>query len=227
MIGSKALVISDPDGAVRTRFMGKVDQGGDCWRWLGRMSSDGYGMFSLTSPKIHRHAHRVSYALTFGEAAAGLTIDHLCRNRACVNPAHLEQVDNATNVLRGNGITARNARASACSKGHSWDEENTFHGPSGKRICRRCAADKASRNGRERRAGEVLTRRPRLVGKAGPTLTEPEVMEVIRRAAAGEPHRALAREFGVGAAAIGRIHWGLTWKHLPRPLVDATEETTP
>jgi hypothetical protein len=82
--------------------------------------------------------------LTYGDIDPTLTIDHLCRNRACVNPAHLEQVSMRVNTLRGVGFTAQNARKTHCPKGHPYSESNTF--PANKhvrgtvvaRACRTC-----------------------------------------------------------------------------------------
>jgi hypothetical protein len=72
----------------------------------------------------------------------GLTIDHLCRNRACVNPAHMEVVTNRVNIMRGDTPAARNAARTHCAHGHPFDESNTYHraGKKGQagRDCRAC-----------------------------------------------------------------------------------------
>lgn len=108
------------------RLIGEPDANG-CWQWLGnkkkpRGKADGYGTFCL---KLARNryakaalAHRVSFVLFRGAIPAGMTLDHLCRNRACVNPAHLEPVTHKANCLRGESPWARNAIKTMCPKGH-------------------------------------------------------------------------------------------------------------
>jgi len=112
---------------IEERFWAKVEKRPDgCWEWTGGTTgSTGYGQFWVK----HRHqlAHRFSYTVIHGlEIPPGLTIDHLCRNRLCVNPAHLEPVTNRVNVLRGNGPAARNAKKTHCKRGHEFTPENTY-----------------------------------------------------------------------------------------------------
>jgi hypothetical protein len=80
------------------RFWEKVDKTGDCWVWIGPLNR-GYGMVSYLGET--RRAHRIAYELQHGPIADGLVLDHLCRNRACVRPEHLEAVRQATNAQRG------------------------------------------------------------------------------------------------------------------------------
>lgn len=85
---------------VLERFLSKISHLGDgCWLWTAQRSPGGYGQFKLYGRKLG--AHVVSYRAFVGPIADGLELDHLCRNRACVNPLHLEAVRHRTNVLRG------------------------------------------------------------------------------------------------------------------------------
>ena len=87
------------------RFTRAIDSAGPCWNWRGRAMPDGYGMCGNLSRAPCRHE------LFVGPIPVGLDLDHLCRNRLCVRPDHLEPVTNIeTNILRGEGVTAQNAR---------------------------------------------------------------------------------------------------------------------
>jgi len=127
------------------RFWSKVDRtGGDdaCWLWQGAISTDGYGLFWLTKS---RKAHRVAYELVKGEIPAGLTLDHLCRVRNCVNPDHLEPVSNYENLMRSPiAPAAVHARTTHCPQGHPYDEKNT-RWYRGWRYCRTCTSKKTPR----------------------------------------------------------------------------------
>lgn len=105
-----------------------------CVEWTGAMHSEGYGMIGSRG-----YAHRVAYELLVGEIPKGFQIDHLCRNRACMNPNHLEAVTQQVNLRRGNGASAINARKTHCKWGHEYTEENTYRRPDGKgKMCRTC-----------------------------------------------------------------------------------------
>lgn len=108
-----------------------------CWEWLASRS-DGYGR--VTWQGRQRPAHRVVYELLVGPIPAGLQIDHLCRNRGCVNPAHLEPVTQRENLMRGETIPARHAAQTHCGRGHIFDEANTYVRKDGRRSCRACDA---------------------------------------------------------------------------------------
>jgi hypothetical protein len=118
------------------RALARIVVGDDCWEWAGAHNRDGYG----TAYKDGRPqgAHRVIYELLVGPIPDGLQIDHLCRNRGCVNPAHMEPVTKKVNLLRGEGVGARFARKTHCANGHPFDAENTRITPAGYRVCRTC-----------------------------------------------------------------------------------------
>jgi hypothetical protein len=107
------------------RFWTKVERDGllGCWLWLGSRGSHGYGQFQAgrRSPSGHQQpdlTHRLAYEDLVGPIPTGLTIDHLCRVRSCVNPAHMEVVTQRVNILRSDGVSARYARATHCGRGH-------------------------------------------------------------------------------------------------------------
>jgi len=117
-------------------LLGWVVQENGCWDWVGSKSW-GYGMVRRKGYHDSK-AHRISYERHVGPIPAGLTIDHLCRNRACGNPAHLEVVTMRENALRGGGPPAQNARKTHCPRGHPLSGANLYRYPSGRRWCRIC-----------------------------------------------------------------------------------------
>ncbi|MEU7163131.1 HNH endonuclease signature motif containing protein [Streptomyces morookaense] len=119
------------------RFLSKVgDTGAGCWEWAGTRTLQGYGQFWLDGR--NQYAHRIAYEVVVAPIPDGLVIDHLCRNRACVNPGHLEPVTNRTNLLRGVGFAAAKARQTHCIRGHRFDTANTRRATNGTRKCRAC-----------------------------------------------------------------------------------------
>lgn len=130
------------DKATVARFWGKVQVGAaaECWLWKPLGSLNGYGQF--TGGGKTRLAHRVAYELSKEPIPKGLTIDHLCRVRNCVNPAHLEVVTRAENLRRAksweNGASFQRSKTH-CSNGHPYSGENLRICKNGKRACRTCA----------------------------------------------------------------------------------------
>lgn len=106
------------------RFWSKVfaEDGAACWRWTGCRNYAGYGAFTVGRKNLR--AHRVAWELCVGQIPPGQVPDHLCRNRACVNPSHLELVTVKVNTLRGDGPTAILARKTHCKNNHELTGEN-------------------------------------------------------------------------------------------------------
>lgn len=121
---------------VEERFWSKVEKSTSCWIWTATLTRLGYGHFRM-GEKL-RSAHRVAYELLVGPIPEGMTLDHLCRKPACVNPDHLEPVTQHENILRGKAPAAINARKTHCVRGHPLSGENLYIRPNGHRRCRAC-----------------------------------------------------------------------------------------
>lgn len=119
-------------------FWSRVKQGqNDCWDWQGGRAKGGYGAFRLAGITVR--VHRYAYELLIGEIPAGLVIDHLCRNRLCVNPYHMEPVTSVVNVMRGESIPAQNVNVTTCPQGHPYNGDNLHVDPyRGWRQCLTC-----------------------------------------------------------------------------------------
>lgn len=121
-------------------FVEKKENG--CWEWQ-RCVAGGYGRCKeIFGGEEIQLAHRLSYLLFKGVLPEyqpkGFQIDHLCRNRKCVNPDHLELVTNKENALRGVSFSAINANKTHCIHGHKFTPENTIKRKGGGRNCRTC-----------------------------------------------------------------------------------------
>jgi hypothetical protein len=131
---------------IRSKFVASES---GCWEWQAGRNAAGYGIVGFGPGSRSHLAHRVTFLLVRGPIPAGLELDHLCQNRRCVNPDHLEPVVHRENVRRadmsGNGAEFRDR--DSCSQGHRYTPENTLHrvrNGSPRRICRACHARNAA-----------------------------------------------------------------------------------
>lgn len=120
----------------------------ECWIWKSVLNNKGYGVFGFDSKKYK--AHRFMYEYLIGEIPKELVTDHLCRNRKCVNPEHLEFVTDKVNINRG--IGNRQKEKTHCPFGHKYTEENTYH-HNNARTCRKCSAVKMSIKRKKQKEG--------------------------------------------------------------------------
>lgn len=118
----------------------------ECWPWQGALTSGGYGQMGHGRRGEDKKyvAHRLAYELLVGPIPDGLVIDHLCRNRACVNPTHMEPVTSGENVLRGVGWGGTHSRKAHCPLGHPLEGDNLsqYHLWMGQRKCLTCHANR-------------------------------------------------------------------------------------
>lgn len=142
--------VSDHDKA-RLKQCYRVDANG-CWVSTLSENGNGYTQIKLTVDGTPRMVltHRAAYVAFVGRIPDGLVLDHLCRNRACINPDHLEAVTQSVNVLRGVRTCEPKTE---CKHGHPFDEANTYYPPSGApRQCRACVRNNSREYQRRRRA---------------------------------------------------------------------------
>lgn len=136
---------------IQSKFK-EADNG--CWVWTAALSSTGYGRVRWEG-KVWQ-AHRLTYSLTAGEP--GPELDHLCRNRACVNPAHMEPVSHAENIRRGEwseGARRARMRRTECANGHPYTAETLYVPPPSSRAQRQCRICRSEAKKRNRAKGKT------------------------------------------------------------------------
>jgi hypothetical protein len=128
------------------RLGDKFTIGDECWEWTAAKNRGGYGW--VHDGTRHRTAHNVLYELLVGSIPKGLELDHLCRNRGCVRPDHLEPVTRSENIRRGvapERVRERHRAVTHCPQGHPYDEANTQYRKNGNRVCGTCNRFRAQR----------------------------------------------------------------------------------
>jgi hypothetical protein len=121
------------------RFASKHKRTQDCWTWQGPLDKDGYGTFYFR--RMNRRAHRVAWFSIHGDLPDGYVINHTCRNRACVNPQHLQSIPASENTMRDSSAVAYiNRQKTHCQKGHPFDRQY-----GGQRYCSICNREKQKR----------------------------------------------------------------------------------
>ena len=142
------------------RFFSHVEITPTCWNWKAAIRADGYGKWATGGRDNQRNwrAHRFSYELLKGKIPDGLDLDHLCRNRRCVNPAHLEPVTRRENVIRGIRVNKDH-----CIHGHLYSTENTYIRKNGHRQCRVCGKIAARKTRRKSTDGKARCARLQLI----------------------------------------------------------------
>lgn len=124
------------------RFVKKISaQYSGCWEWTASCNQKGYGNFYYC--RCVGKAHRFAWEQAHGPVPDGMVLDHICKNRKCVNPKHLRTVTNRDNVLHNSeSVIARNAKKTHCKHGHEFTTENTIVRSSGGRDCLICKRER-------------------------------------------------------------------------------------
>lgn len=120
----------------------RINKENECWEWQGALDKNGYGHYSprVYGKKSRYLAHRISYSIFVKQLTPGLLIDHICRNKKCVNPDHIREVTPQVNMIENSeSITYLNHIKTHCIRGHEFTPENTRIQTDG-RYCRACGA---------------------------------------------------------------------------------------
>lgn len=148
----KMIIAKEIPSFDRNKVLNKIKKTNGCWYWEGFINDERYG--SITINKKNYQAHRLCYELFTGnKIPLDMCIDHICRNRSCVNPQHLEIVTNQENLRRGNGVAAINRRKTHCIRRHEFNSGNTayYFDKTRNTIRRTCIVCKRAREIKARR----------------------------------------------------------------------------
>lgn len=218
-------LIIEPTEAEAKRFLShvRVDAETGCHVWTAFIDRDGYGRTAYKCRSVF--AHRYAYAWKRGPIPRGSRkhvpqIDHLCRNRACCNPDHMELVSIKENVTRGQGPCAKNGRKTHCANGHEYTPENTYIRPNG-RACRECRRIISAKTEHVAKRKIYYERTKVLKGKmcgeraANAKLTAKAVLDIRNlRETLGLTSAKLAKMFNVSVATIKAVLSRRNWKHI-------------
>lgn len=135
-----------------------IDPNTGCWIWQCSGTADGYACAEFPGG-MRAYPHRVSYREFVGEIPENMSIDHICKNRKCCNPKHLQVLSIKENILLGSGVAAKNSKKTHCDRGHAFNEFNTRIAASGKRSCKVCKLITSAKRKLEIEGGSQLRHR--------------------------------------------------------------------
>ena len=168
----------------------KRDPQTGCMSWTGSLNHGGYALMILWGRNMP--AHRIAYEIAKGPIPDGLVLDHLCRNRACCNPDHLEPVTYRENTLRGDTVPAAHARKTRCSDGHELTPDNTGSDARGARFCKAC----------RRKPFPILEEiQPRASNK----IDTDDLVTIRRLWTEGVRQTEIAKQFGLHSSYVSRL----------------------
>lgn len=191
-----------------------------CWEWKDCTNEHGYGLFRLAIKGEDHNvkAHRMAYIGAKGPIPDELSLDHLCRNRKCCNPDHLEPVTHQENCLRGVSPHAMNAQKTHCANGHEFTPENTYFlkskpGRLNGRACRICTLEAARQKRIQNHKPPTYENCKRGPDHHNAKLNESDVI-LIRSLQGIEGPMAIGRRYGITHGAVISIWKRKTWRHL-------------
>lgn len=145
---------------IKQKILSKIliDPNTECWLWQGYADRDGYARIEVIGGK-NKFVHRLSYEAFTGSIPEGMSIDHICKNRGCCNPKHLQQLSIKENILRGDGASSKNNKKTHCNEGHEFSAENTYINNRSARVCKTCAKISANKNLDKKKSGVSTARK--------------------------------------------------------------------